>query len=349
MTIFQGRHRSIARPFRPGGVRLTLPGVVLRCAPPPDFRYVWLVPGPSFRALTLAAGTVGLSSLGLALGPEVAAWSVTAGSLPIGLAVAGGAAFAVGLARQIQRPRAPSGAREVSMAIVPWGVLVDPGAEARILRWPAIRGIEVEVKHTLRGGTPAIVSSVVTVRTEHDALAGHAVGAVGLESLTVNLEAYADEASRPLATDLDGNELLGEDGLAPVVGLLLRHAQELCSTSRGAARLLLPSGGYRRASLQTSGPETVDVLGRALAGDVPGSADPRPVAALCAALLGAEGVTPRLVRLASSPHPVVAAVAGAAALRLGVAPAKVGSIEEVDEFLFDEDREIVARIVHGSI
>lgn len=320
---------------------------MLRYAPPPDFRYVWLVPGPSFRALTIAAGTVGLSSLGLALGPEAAAWSLTSGSLPIGLAVAGGAAFAVGLVRQIQRPKAPSGAREVNMAIVPWGVLVDPGAEARILRWSAIRKVEVAVKHTLRGGTPAIVSSVVTVETEHDVLAGHAVGAVGLESLTVNLDAYADEASRPLAADLDGMEILDEDGLGPVVGLLLRHAQELCSTSQGAARLHLPAGDYRRALLRAPGPETLAVLGRALAGDVAGSADPRPIAAICAALLGAKEVTPRLLRLSSSPHPVVAAVARAAALRLGVAPAKVGSIEEVDEFLFEEDRETIARIAAG--
>jgi len=309
---------------------------------------VWLVPGPSFRALTLAAGTVGLSSLGLALGPETAAWSLTAGSLPIGLAVAGGAAFAVGILRQIQRPRAPSGAREVSMAIVPWGVVIDPGAEARILRWSAVRKVDVEVKHTLRGGTPAIVSSVVTVQTEHEVLAGHAVGAVGLESLTVNLDAYADEAARPLATDLDGTEELDEDGIAPVVGLLLRHAQELCSTSQGAARLFLPAGDYRRASLRAPGPETVAVLGRALVGDVPGSADPRPIAALCAAVLGADAVTSRLLRLSNAPHPVVAAVARAVALRLGVAPAKVGSLEELDEFLYEEDREIIARIAQGK-
>ena len=134
----------------------------------------------------------GSRSLGLALGPETAAWSLTAGSLPIGLAVAGGAAFAVGLMRHMQRPRSPSGAREVSMAIVPWGVIVDPGAEARILRWSAIRKIDVEIKHTLRGGTPAIVSSVVTVQTEHDVLAGHAVAVASGMAWATGVVSQAD-------------------------------------------------------------------------------------------------------------------------------------------------------------
>jgi len=309
---------------------------------------VWLVPGPSFRALAIAAGTVGLSSLGLAFGPEAFAWSAVNGALPIGLAVASGAAFAVGIARQMQQPKAPSGAREVSMAIVPWGVLVDPGDEPRILRWPAVRKVDVDVVHTLRGGTPAVVSSVVTVQTERDVLVGHAAGSVGLESLTVNLQAYADEAARPLATDLDGLAPIGEGELVPVASLLLRHAQDLCSTSQGAARLCLPSGDYRRASLRVPGPETVAVLARVLSGEVPGDADPRPLAALCAALLGAKGLVPALVRLVNAPHPIVAAVARAAALRLGVMPSKVGSIEEVGEFLFEEDREIITAIAQKS-
>jgi hypothetical protein len=309
---------------------------------------VWLVPGPSFRALTLAAGTVGLSSLALAFGPEAAIWSLSSGSLPMGLAVAGGAVFAVGLGRQILRPRSPLGAREVSMAIVPWGVVVDPGAEPRILRWPAIREIDVDVKHTLRGGTPAVVASVVTIRTAHDLFSGHAPGGVGLEALTVNFGAYADEAARPPSMDLEGIEPVADADLSPVVGLLLRYAQDLCSTSRGAAQLSLPSGGYRRASVRASGPETREVLSRVLAGDVPGKADPRPLAALVAALLGAEELLPEITRLSTSPNPVVSAVARAAALRLGVVPARVGSIDELTDFLFDEDRELLGEFARAA-
>jgi len=341
-SVISEEGRSGLSRFRPRKARTTLVLAVLRIAPPPDFRYVSLVPGPSFRALTLAAGTVGLSSLGLALGPDAAAWSLTSGSVPIGLAVAGGAAFAVGLARQILRPKAPSGAIEVNMAIVPWGVVVDPGSSSRILRWPAIREIDVDVKHTLRGGTPAIVASVVTIRTDRDALSGHAPGAVGLEALSVNLAAYAEEASRPASTDLDGQEPLGDFEISPVFGDLLWHAEELCSTSRGAARLSLPSGGYRKASVQAAVPETLAVLSRSLVGDVPGAADPRPLAAIVAGLLGAEELVPHLVRLSGSPNPVVAAVARASAFRLGVLPSKVGSLEELGDFLFEEDLRAVS-------
>lgn len=308
---------------------------------------MWLVPGPSFRALTIAAGSVGLSSLGLALGPDAAAWSLTAGSLPLGVAVTAGAACAVGLVRQWQRLRAPSGAREVSMAIVPWGVVVDPGAEPRILRWPAIRTIDVDVRHTLRGGTPTIVSSVVTVRTEHDTLSGHAAGSVGLEALTVNLPAYADEAGRALSLDLDGLEPAEGGELSPIVGLLLQKAEELCRTSRGAAHLALLPGGYRRHS-QGHGPETLEVLRRALVGDVPGEADPRPLSALAAGLVGAFDLVPELVRLSGSPHPIVAAVARASALRLGAMPSRVGSLEELFEFLDEEDRRIVLGFARGA-
>lgn len=325
---------------------------MLRYAPPPDFRYVWLVPGPSFPALSLVAGTVGISSLGLAFGPGEIAWSATSGSLPVGLAALGGAVFVVGLCRRILRPRAPFGSREVTMAIVPWGIVVEPGAEPRILRWPAIREIDVNVKHTLRGGTPAVVASVVTIRTEREVLSGQAPGGVGLESLTVNLKAYADEASRPPSADLEGREALdapGSEGeFSPLVGHLLRHARDYCSTSRGASELVLPSGGYRRASVRMPGPETRGVLTRALSAEVSGEADPRPLASLVAALIGAEDVVPDLLKISNSPSPLVAAVARASALRLGAAPAKVGPIDELKDFLFEEDREILERFAAGQ-
>jgi hypothetical protein len=321
---------------------------VLRRAPPPDFRYVWLAPAPSLRALTLAAGTVSLSSITLALGPHATAWTTTSGSLPIGLAVAGSAVAAVGLARKLRRPRTPRGAREVSMAIVPWGVVVTPGAEAHILRWPAIRKVEVEVAHTLRGGTPSAVASLVTVHTEREVLAGRAPGAVGLESLVVNLDAFSEEAARPVSLDLDGAEPLGDAEESPVASLLLRHAEELCTSSRGAARLVLPAGSYRTASTRSPGTETLDVLRRCLDGDVPGPADPRPLAAMVAGLLGAQALVPELIRLVSSPHPVVAATARAAALRLGARPSQAGAVDEVVDFLFAEDADVVGKFADPS-
>jgi hypothetical protein len=284
---------------------------------------------------------VGLSSIGLALGPDQALWSLTSGVLPVGIAAVAGAAFAVGVTRQWLRLKGPVEAREVHMAIVPWGVIVDPSAEPRILHWPAVRNIDVAVKHTLDGGTPTIVSSVVTVRTEREAFSGHAHGAVGLETLMANVDAYADEASRPIGLDLDGQEAFEDNEMTSVTSELLRRANELCSTGRGAVELQMLPGGYRKMTAARMGPETLALLGRVLEGDLLGVADPRPLGAILVALLEARDLCPALVRLANRPHPVVAAVARASALRLGVAPAKVGSLDEVSEFLSEEDRRVL--------
>jgi hypothetical protein len=317
--------------------------IVPRRAPPPDFRYVWLAPGPRLGALTLAAGTVSLSSIGLALGPQAEAWSATGGSLPLGIAVAGGAVAAVALARQIHRPRPPRGAREVPMAVVPWGVIVDPGAEPRILRWPAICKIDVFVSHTLHGGTPTAVSSLVTIHTRREVLAGRAPGAVGLESLTVNVDAYGEESACPPSLDLDGHEPIDDCEIAPVARLLLRSASDHCSSGRGAARLALPAGSYRTLGARAAGPETLELLRCALRDDTPGPADPRPVAALVAGLLEARELVPSLIRLGGCPHPIVAATARAAALRLGAVPSRAGAVAEVAEFLFEEDASLIAK------
>lgn len=318
-------------------------------APAPDVRYLGLAPGPNFRTLTIAAGSVGLSSIGLALGPDEALWMLTSGVLPVGIAAVAGATFAVGITRQWLRLKAPAEAREVHMAIVPWGVIVDPSVEPRILRWPAVRNIDVAVKHTLEGGTPSILSSVVTVRTEREAFSGHAHGAVGLETLMANIDAYAHEASRPVSLDLDGHETFEDEESTPVTPELLRRATDLCSTDRGAVELGLLPGGYRKVSAANMSPETLALLGRVLEGDMPGAADPRPLGALVVALLGARELTPALVRLANRPHPLVAAVARAAALRLGVPPAKVGSLDEVSEFLLEDDRRVLEEFVVPSV
>jgi hypothetical protein len=318
-------------------------------APAPDVRYLGLVPGPNFRTLTIAAGSVGVSSIGLALGPDEALWTLTSGVLPVGIAAVAGAAFAVGITRQWLRLKGPVEAREVHMAIVPWGVIVDLRADPRILRWPAVRHIDVAVKHTTEGGTPSIVSSVVTVRTEREAFSGHAYGAVGLETLMANVDAYAHEASRPVSLDLDGHETFEDEQSTPVTAELLRRAMDLCSTHRGAVELGLPPGGYRQIKAANMSPETLALLGRVLEGDMPGGADPRPLGALVAALLEARELSPALVRLANRPHPMVAAVARASALRMGVPPAKVGSLEEVSEFLLDEDRRVLEEFVGPSM
>jgi hypothetical protein len=322
---------------------------VARRISPPDFRYVWLAP----------ARREGPAAIGVTTAVTVAAGALVWGGHPhpiqtgVLVAVAAIAAGVLTAGRRVVRGRR---VREVAMAVVPWGVLVDPDTEPRVLRWAGIRGIKVDVIHTLWGGTPSEVASVVTVDTGHELLVGRAGGAVGLEALTVNLDAYAEEAAHPVALDLEGMTAAGSGATEPVVADLLDRARDLCTSGQGAAQLGLPPGGYRTLSSAAAGPETLALLHSVLAappvtmGETPNPpaqpaipADVRPLASVVAVLLDARELLPDLLRLVSAPHPVVAAVAKAAALRLGAPQSRAGAVDEVASFLFEEDLEILAR------
>jgi hypothetical protein len=297
------------------------------------------MPGPGALGAALFAAGTATTAL-------VATAGLFWGSLhhPLGAGVlVAGAALAAGALVRGHHPgvRKPGSARPATMAVVPWGILVDPDTEPRVLRWPAVRAVTVDVAHAMRGGTPVVVGSIVTVDTAHERFTGRTGGAVGLEGLTVNLASYADEAARPVALDLDGFVEAGDGATEPVVAELFAQAEELCTTGRGAARLGLPPGGYRSIASTVAGPETLALLRGILTGAerAPGPADPRALAAVVAALLGTRELVPALLELGSSPHPVTAAVAKAAAVRLGAGRNRAGSIDEVAPFLFEEDRE----------
>ena len=67
------------------------------------------------------------------------------------------------------------------------------------------------------------------------------------------------------------------------------------------------------------------------------AADPRPLAALLAARIGAIACVPDLLRLVSAPSGFVALVAKAAALRLGAPLERAGGLDEVGAFVTPED------------
>jgi hypothetical protein len=224
------------------------------------------------------------------------------------------------------------------MAIVPWGVILGADRDGRTLRWPAVRDVKVEVKHVIEGGTPRVVETLVRVETEHEILAGRTPGEAGLERLTVHLSAYADEAARPISLDLDGHDAFEEEGLESALARVFHAADELCSTSAGAATLALPSGDYRSVARSTASPETVAILRRALSDSASSPADPRALAAAVAARLDAQALVPDLLRLVNAPSPRVAAAAKVAAVRLGAAVTRAGSLEGVAAFLSDDDR-----------
>lgn len=307
-----------------------------RKAQPPDFRHVWLLPGHA-PVVHLGLAAMGLATVGAGL------WVGGHQGMALLLTLSASAVTAFSFARPERRAPPARGALEVAMAIVPWGVVVTPDTEPRVLRWPAIRRVTVDVTHSLRGGTPAILASLVTIETDREVLAGRTSGAVDLERLVVNLESYADEASRPAARDLDGVEPIDEGGTEPVAAALLREAGELCTTSGGAARLSLPSANYRAVATRLAAPETIAHLRAVLASEAHGAADPRPLAAIVAGELGARALVPDLLRLVSSPNPMVAACAKAAALRLGAPQSRAGAVDEVAAFLFDEDLELISR------
>lgn len=296
-------------------------------APVPNFRYVGLEPVPA-RQLGVAATAFGLGAgVTLAMSGLDSRHAVVAGTLASIIS-----AFALRGAGAKPAPALGS----ARMGIVPWGVLVDAEDSPRILRWAAVKRVDVSMSRSraLLGSTG--VSSRVVVETEYDRFVGEAVGAVPLDGLVEHLDAYAREQDAPLAFDLDGER--AAEVVEPECEALLRTATGWLETARAATRLELPPAGYRRTSAHAASARTVEVLGRVLRDRTPKAADPRAFAAVLAAELRAHALVPELVALTQCPHPLVAAFARQAARKLGVARAKIGTLDEVEPFLFDKDR-----------
>lgn len=304
-----------------------------RTAPPPDFRYVGLEPGPSARQVALIAAGLGVATfgVGLALG----------GGAEAGTLLAAGAIGAVTTVL-VARLRGPTArglvARQAPMAIVPWGVLVHSELTPRVLRWAAVRSVEVAFVHEMDHATPATRWSVVTIATERELLGGRVRGGVSLERLEAHLERYAEEAARPVAGDLDGATAL-DDGLEPGFELLLNQARRLLDTGALSERLSLSPVSYRAARAARPSAEALALLSSALDAGLDAPADPRPLAAVIAAELSATALLDAIADLTTSPHPFVAAVSRAAALRLGADPKRVGALDEVAEFVATSDLE----------
>jgi len=164
---------------------------------------------------------------------------------------------------------------------------------------------------------------------------------LALERLLVHLDEYASEASHRIALDLDGSRS-GEGPSEPDAELVLASARAYAVTAGASARLDLPHAGYRArdggAASARATRELVAILGNRAVREI----DPRPFAAVLAAELRAGGVVDALVDLVQSPLPLLAAVAKVAATKLGVARARVGTLEEVEPFLLRRDAEALA-------
>ncbi len=222
-----------------------------------------------------------------------------------------------------------------SLAIVPWGILVSAGMDLRVLPWPAVKSVRVEVQHRRDEGTALVTSSTVVVETRREVFRAAARGALGLESLVVSVERWASEAGTPVAIDLEGARSLDAEPAAPRFARLLAVADEV------AARMSGPLGditlGYRGASDSDAWRAQWRRLRAILRSREIAHADPRPLAALVAARLGAIACVPDVLRLVSAPSGFVALVAKSAALRLGAPLERAGGLEEVGGFVPPED------------
>jgi hypothetical protein len=300
-------------------------------APTPDFRYVGLEPivaprlGVAATAFGLGAGvTLAMSGLD----PRQALLAGAIASILSVFALRGAGAAPVNTSGSAR------------MAIVPWGVLVETDEAPRILRWAAVRKIEVETSRVNRLLAGAALSSRVAIETERDRFVGEAVGIVRLERLVEHLAEYANEQGTPLALDLVGDvgELEALEAIEPGCESLLGAARDWLETADAVVQLGLEPAGYRRASALASTPRAVEVLRRILRDRTPRPADPRAFAAVVAAEIHAKELVPDLVALTECPHPLVAAVARQAARKLGASRARTGTLEELSPFLFDTDR-----------
>ena len=252
-----------------------------KSAPPPDFRYVGLKPAPTRRAVFTVATAAGLSTacfgVLLSAGSELPA---------LALAVLAGAVTAWMVTRWLG-PTLPTLASPAApLAIVPWGVLVHSEPVPRMLRWAAVRSIRVDFVHEMDHATPSTRWSLVTICTDREMLGGRAPGQISLERLEAYFPRYAEEAARPAALDLDGNSPLDE-WLQPNFELLLAEARRLLSSGELTDRFGLMPRSYREPRPGRPSPEALERLEEVLRGPPESVADPRPLAALIAAELGA--------------------------------------------------------------
>lgn len=296
-------------------------------APLPDFRYVGFAPGERYDGRVVGGVVAAAAGIVTGIGHAFGAKAALAG----GLVAAVTGAYSFGRARAFAASSHP-----VPMALVPWGLMVEHEAQPRILRWAAIRRVDVEVTYG-REQDHATLWSHVTVETERERFRGKTPGAAPLERLIVHLDAYAREAGHAVALDLEGTRA-GVGPEEPDVEPLLGAARAYVASGEASLSLGLEAAGYRNAGARRTSDRALEALGAVLGDRTERENDPRPFAAVVAAEIGAVPLGASIVALVQSPHPVVAAVAKAACRRLGVASARAGTLDEVAPFLLEADR-----------
>jgi hypothetical protein len=304
-------------------------------APAPDFRYVGVAPVTTRGFGERARAVLGSALVGAYFGAMVGASSDDRLAFSFLGAMTGGA---LRVFYTYKRAKIAEEQTRVAlpMAIVPWGVLIESETEPRALRWAAIERVDVKSKFVRHGAIDTTAWTVLTIETAREKFVGRTHGDVPLDRLCAHLEAYSREASHRIALDLDGARPASAH-LVPSCESLLSSVREYLASSAAVRRLSLAGADYRRAGSRAPSKFAIEELRGVLANRRDISVDPRPFAAILAAEFGARELEKEIVALVQSPHPFVAAVAKAAAKKLGVATSRVGSLDEVAPFLFEQD------------
>lgn len=322
---------STKRAARASGSRAASGGANARDLAPPEMRYQYLRAGPgrSPWAVRGIAGAIGLGgAVTLAL---VTNLRILLGTAPVIAAIVGG------LFRGFARLLGPSkDYRAAPVAIVPWGILVDPDTEPRALPWPKVRELSftrVDRQGSRNNDAPAV--TIMLFDTEAGVVQAQGDDGEWVSSIDAFAPRFARSALRGPAGDLTGTDPLDTTGLPPTLALL-RRAEAVLDSADGRSSLGIEAGNYRTISSKTAGPETKQILRDALWND--GSPlDPGPLAAVLTAELGVTDLLPDLLRLILSTSPLLAATARAAARKLGASPAHAGSLDEIAHFLPEQD------------
>jgi hypothetical protein len=156
-----------------------------------------------------------------------------------------------------------------------------------------------------------------------------------LDVLDSVLLQYAAEGTRPVALDLEERGATVSSTHPGATRDVLAAARALLQSDAGRELVEVSADGYR-ASRTVVRTGTEGRLDRLLI-EAPSGADAGPLAAVLAAELELEGLGDRLCELVTAPNPVLAGIAKAAALRLGVHPSRAGRLSELHPFLDHAD------------
>jgi hypothetical protein len=279
-------------------------------APLPDFRFVEL--SPYRRQATSILGATASS-----LAAVVCSVPVLGGmhAATLGAALFAGMVGVSVFGRKVDvlsHAAAPTG-----MTIVPWGLLLSESESLRSLRWSGIEAVTFQNTYG-----PRAYGVVKVVTRSGAALCGRIFGEASLERLEAYFADYRDEQNASVALDLEGIASLPSS--ESCAEMLLLQVEANASTLGGSA--------YRESSEGETVP-LVERLRVILKGMALEGVDRRPFAALLAARMGFSQLTPVLLDLVQSPHPLLAASAKRAAQVLGAAEAKTGSLDELASFL----------------